>query len=93
MAFLAVLLFIWAGLAAGYGVIVLDSAKSAVHEIQAGIAFLIATVSIGSCFIIIAVDYLRTRIVKTLEGQAGPNPEGEDATPKYWTDPTTGKRI
>lgn len=75
MAFLAVLLFIWAGVAGGYGVLALGAVKSAVHEIQAGIAFLIATVSIGSCFIVTAVDYLRTRVVKTLEAQSEQKPE------------------
>lgn len=52
---MAIILTIW-GLAAGaYGVMAFAVSKSAVHEIEAGIGFLSATVAIGCAGIIDAV--------------------------------------
>lgn len=53
---MGVLLLLWGGFAGLYGFLMLSDAKSAIHEIEAGLAFLIATVAIGSAAII---DQLR----------------------------------
>lgn len=44
---MGVMLAIWGLCAAAFGMFVLASARSAVHEIEAGIAFLVATVALG----------------------------------------------
>ena len=48
---MSVLLLLWGGFAALYGFIALAGSKSAIHEIEAGLPFLIATVAIGSAAI------------------------------------------
>ena len=49
-------LLIWGVLAGLYGLLVLANAASAIHEIEAGVAFIIATVSVGLAGVIEAVE-------------------------------------
>jgi hypothetical protein len=58
---MGIVLLIWGVLAAVYGLIVLGAAKSAVHEIEAGLGFLIATVAFGCAGIIDAVNRMREK--------------------------------
>jgi hypothetical protein len=58
---MAIALLLWGGLSAFYGFMVLAQAKSAVHEIEAGLGFLIATVAIGCAGIIDAVNKIKSR--------------------------------
>ena len=49
---MALVLFIWAEISGLYGAFAFTASRSALHEIEAGIAFLIATVAfVGSCII------------------------------------------
>lgn len=52
---MSILLFLWGLIAIIYGLLVLAGSKSALHEIEAGIAFLIATVALGCGSIIEAI--------------------------------------
>ncbi len=56
---MAAMLGIWGLLSFAVGVIVSTQAKSAGHEIEAGIAFLVATVSIGAGCVVEVVQDLR----------------------------------
>jgi hypothetical protein len=56
---------LWGVLAAAFGVMVLSGSKSAIHEILAGMGFLVATISIGSAGIIYAVNSLKKKIQET----------------------------
>ena len=71
---MGVLLLLWGGFAAFYGFMVLAGAKSAIHEIEAGLAFLIATVAIGSAAIL---DQLRKN-AKALEAPPAAEPSAAD---------------
>ncbi len=66
-----VLLFLWSVTAAIYGALVFvrsgSGVGSAIYEIEAGIAFLIATVSIGAAFIVEAINQLKQKIEDTYE--------------------------
>jgi hypothetical protein len=59
---MSIFLFIWASIAAFYGLMVVIASKSAVHEIEAGVAFLIATVAFGCAAIIEAVKKTNTPV-------------------------------
>ena len=49
-------LLLWGVLAGLYGLLVLANAASAIHEIEAGVAFMIATMSIGLAGVIEAIE-------------------------------------
>ena len=71
---MSVLLLLWGGFAALYGFIALAGSKSAIHEIEAGLAFLIATVAIGSAAII---DQLKKNAAKPEPNDGGNDSETE----------------
>lgn len=52
---MSILLAVWGTIAAFVGILLFTIGRSAVHEIEAGLAFLIATVAIGCAGIIEAV--------------------------------------
>ena len=66
------ILIIWGVISGFYGVLVLSQAKSAIHEIEVGVAFLIATVAIGLGGVIEAVDHLRKSLQKPREAETTP---------------------
>jgi putative Mn2+ efflux pump MntP len=49
---MGIFLTLWGVLAGFFGVLVMTTAKTAVHEIEAGLGFLIATVAIGCAAIV-----------------------------------------
>jgi hypothetical protein len=50
------ILMFWGGIAGFYGLFCMMASRSAVHEIEAGLGFLIGTVAIGCAGIIEAVE-------------------------------------
>jgi hypothetical protein len=56
---MAIALLLWGGFSAFVGFMFFAGARSAVHEIEAGLGFLIATVAIGCAGIIDAVKHSR----------------------------------
>jgi hypothetical protein len=52
---IAVILYAWGIFAALYGIMTLGVATTSIHEIQAGVAFLIATIAIGLAGVITSV--------------------------------------
>jgi hypothetical protein len=63
-------LTLWGMIAILYGVLVLSQAKSAIHEIEAGVAFVIATLSLGFAgvmSIMIETDDDVARLVKKFD--------------------------
>lgn len=61
---MAAMLGIWGMLSFFLGLVLIAGAKSAIHEIEAGIAFLVATVSIGTGCIVESVQDLRKDLNK-----------------------------
>ena len=53
---------IWTVIAGLYGLFVLSQAKSPVHEIEAGIAFVIATISLGVACLLEAMNDTEARL-------------------------------
>jgi len=54
---------VWGVISVLYGVLVLSQAKSAVHEIEVGVALLMATFSLGLAGVIAAVSEAEERLV------------------------------
>ena len=70
--FAAVVLFAWGAVAAGYGAYAVSAAlaaQSTFHATQAGIALLIATVSVSAGFLVLVVGRLG-RVLRPPEGPA-----------------------
>jgi cobalamin biosynthesis protein CobD/CbiB len=74
---MAAILGIWGMLALLAGFLLLAVAKSAIHEIEAGLAFLIATVAIGTGCIVEAIQDLRKNLKKE-------HPDAPRRTLKQW---------
>jgi len=60
---MVVLLYVLAGLACAYSVLVMGVAKSSIHEIQAGVALLMASVLFGAAAVCSAVNKLRRAVM------------------------------
>ncbi len=56
-----VLMFLWAVVSGGYGVIVLLGATTALHEIEGTLAIVIATISGGFAFVLDTMDSQQKR--------------------------------
>jgi hypothetical protein len=56
---MALVLFIWGVVVALYGLFVFSASKSALHEMEAGIAFLVATLAFSACCILDAINELQ----------------------------------
>ena len=77
---------VWGVISGLYGLLVLSQAKSAVHEIEVGVAFLIATFSLGLAGVIEAVSEAEERLVTLgrkfdvliAHGEASETPEEEE---------------
>ncbi len=74
----AILLFAWGAVTAGYGAYAAFAAlssQSTLHAAQAGLALLIATVSISAAFLVVLLGRLR-RELRPPRTNGGPYPAG-----------------
>jgi hypothetical protein len=69
---IAIILTLWGVVAGAFALMVLTGSKSAIHEILAGMGFLIATVAIGCAAIIHAVKGLDERLGVQRKESAAP---------------------
>ena len=67
---LSIDMFVWGIACAGYALLVLTHAQSAIHEIEGGVALTVATLSFGFSFVIDALVQLQPSKEETVR-QAG----------------------
>lgn len=75
--FAAVILFAWGIFAAGYGFYAVQTAfqsDNIIHAVQAGMALLIATVSIGLGFLAVLLGKLQTMVARNGKGDVAAQP-------------------
>lgn len=56
------LMLLWGIICGAYALLILSQAKSAIHEIEAGVALIVATISVGFAFVLDSMRETRKKM-------------------------------